>query len=146
MGFGIALSGGGTRGAAHVGVLCALEEEGLRPTSVAGTSAGSIVAGLYALGMSGQEMKDRIYELARQGTKLIDPDYTPSSAVFWSSSGKKHQAAGVFEGRQAGRLFEQADKGQKDRRTDHENDHYRRRPPQQEDDRLHQFRPRRPSG
>jgi NTE family protein len=75
MGFGIAFSGGGTRGAAHVGVLCALEEEGLFPTAVAGTSAGSIVAGLYALGITGKEMKDRVNELARDGAGLIDPDY-----------------------------------------------------------------------
>ena len=38
--YGIAFAGGGTRGAAHVGVLLALEEEGLLPDCVAGTSAG----------------------------------------------------------------------------------------------------------
>ena len=48
MHYGLALSGGGTRGAAHVGVLKALEEARLLPDAVAGTSAGSIAAGLYA--------------------------------------------------------------------------------------------------
>ena len=48
MEYGLALAGGGTRGAAHVGVLKALEEARILPPAVAGTSAGSIVAGLYA--------------------------------------------------------------------------------------------------
>ena len=51
MGYGLALAGGGTRGAAHVGVLKALDEAGLRPEAVAGASAGGIVAGLFASGM-----------------------------------------------------------------------------------------------
>lgn len=63
MSFGIALSGGGTRGAAHVGVMCALEEENMLPSSVSGTSAGSIIAGLYALGMPPHEMKDKVIKL-----------------------------------------------------------------------------------
>lgn len=57
MSFGIALAGGGIRGAAHVGVLLALEENGLRPESAAGTSAGGIVAGLYAAGVSAARLK-----------------------------------------------------------------------------------------
>lgn len=75
MSFGIALSGGGTRGAAHVGVMCALEEANMLPTSVAGTSAGSIVAGLYACGMAPHEMKERIIKLAKDGSSLVDADY-----------------------------------------------------------------------
>ncbi|MEG2700053.1 MAG: patatin-like phospholipase family protein, partial [Hungatella sp.] len=58
MSYGLALSGGGTRGAAHVGILKALEEANLLPNSIAGTSAGSIAAGLYASGMSITEMCD----------------------------------------------------------------------------------------
>ena len=57
MHYGLALSGGGTRGAAQVGVLKALEEAGLLPDAVAGTSAGSIAAGLYASGMQIHEME-----------------------------------------------------------------------------------------
>lgn len=47
---GLALSGGGARGFAHVGVLRAFEERGIVPDVIAGTSAGSIVAALYADG------------------------------------------------------------------------------------------------
>lgn len=76
MGFGIALSGGGTRGAAHVGVMCALEEANIMPTAISGTSAGSIVAGLYALGMMPHEMKEHIMKLEQAGSRtLVDPDY-----------------------------------------------------------------------
>lgn len=48
---GIALSGGGARGFAHVGALKALEENGIRPDIIAGVSAGAIVAALYASGV-----------------------------------------------------------------------------------------------
>eukprot|EP01036_Dinobryon_divergens_P011816 gene11816-15911_t len=43
MKIGIALSGGGSRGFAHLGALKALEELGIKPTMIAGTSAGSLV-------------------------------------------------------------------------------------------------------
>lgn len=47
---GVALSGGGARGFAHVGALKALEEHGLKPDVIAGVSAGAVVAALYASG------------------------------------------------------------------------------------------------
>lgn len=45
---GLALGGGAARGFAHVGVIAVLEEAGLRPQIVTGTSAGSLVAAIYA--------------------------------------------------------------------------------------------------
>ncbi|MCB0639912.1 MAG: patatin-like phospholipase family protein [Lewinella sp.] len=53
---GIALSGGGARGAAHIGVLQALLEHDIRPDVVSGASAGSIIGALYAGGFSPDEM------------------------------------------------------------------------------------------
>lgn len=50
MGIGIALAGGGIRGIAHAGVLKALEDNGIEIEAIGGTSAGSIVAALYAMG------------------------------------------------------------------------------------------------
>lgn len=52
MKLGIALSGGGIRGIAHAGVLQALEENGIKPDIIGGTSCGSIIASMYALGYS----------------------------------------------------------------------------------------------
>ena len=49
---GVSLAGGGIRGIAHVGVLEALEEKNIKVAAIAGTSAGSIIATLYAMGYS----------------------------------------------------------------------------------------------
>jgi NTE family protein len=53
---GLALGGGAARGFAHIGVIQVLEESGIRPQLVVGTSAGSLVAALYAAGKSGAEL------------------------------------------------------------------------------------------
>lgn len=50
MGIGVALAGGGIRGIAHAGVLKAFEDNGIEVDAIGGTSAGSIVAALYAMG------------------------------------------------------------------------------------------------
>ena len=50
---GLALGGGAARGFAHIGVIQVLEEAGIRPDLVVGTSAGSLVAALYASGQDG---------------------------------------------------------------------------------------------
>ncbi|HMN91702.1 MAG TPA: patatin-like phospholipase family protein [Hydrogenophaga sp.] len=54
---GLALGGGAARGFAHVGVIQVLEERGIRPDVVVGTSAGSLVATLYASGMGARELE-----------------------------------------------------------------------------------------
>src|SRR3954468_14102087 len=47
---GLALGGGAARGFAHIGVIQVLEEAGIKPAVIVGTSAGSLVAALYASG------------------------------------------------------------------------------------------------
>ena len=54
---GIAFSGGGARGIAHVGVIRALREEGIEPAVVSGTSAGAIVGALYCAGMKDKDLE-----------------------------------------------------------------------------------------
>ncbi|MFD2914557.1 patatin-like phospholipase family protein [Psychroserpens luteus] len=56
MNTGLVLSGGGARGAAHIGAIKALEEFGISPTHISGTSAGAIIGALYAAGVSWSEM------------------------------------------------------------------------------------------
>ena len=55
---GLALSGGAARGVAHVGVLKVLTENGIQVDCIAGTSAGALVAGAYAAGMSLDELAE----------------------------------------------------------------------------------------
>jgi NTE family protein len=57
---GLALSGGGARGAAHIGVIRVLEEMRIPVDYIAGTSMGSIVGGLYASGMTPDEIEEAL--------------------------------------------------------------------------------------
>ncbi len=71
--FGLALSGGAMLGSAHVGALRVLEEEGIRASWVAGTSAGAIVAALYAFGKTCDEMESRSEEMSWLSVANIRP-------------------------------------------------------------------------
>lgn len=68
--FGIALSGGGARGIAHIGVLAALEKYGIKPEVVSGTSMGAIVGIFYAAGYSPKEILEIV--TLRKFHKLIN--------------------------------------------------------------------------
>ena len=67
MKLGLSLSGGGVKGAAHIGVIKALEEENIKIDCIAGTSSGSIVATLYAIGLNA----DEIYIIFKKYCKKI---------------------------------------------------------------------------
>jgi NTE family protein len=54
---GLALGGGAARGFAHIGVIQVLEENGIKPDMVVGTSAGSVVAAFYASGKTGAQLQ-----------------------------------------------------------------------------------------
>lgn len=82
MSFGLALSGGGVKGAAHVGVLLALEENGLYPTSISGTSSGSIVAGLYSSGVPVKEMKKMVADMSKNGYRYMDVKVMPMLGIM----------------------------------------------------------------
>ena len=57
---GLALSGGGSRGSFHIGVLAAFDALGIAPSIISGTSAGALVGSLYAAGVK----PDQILEIA----------------------------------------------------------------------------------
>jgi NTE family protein len=59
----LVLSGGAARGFAHVGVIKVLEAQGLKPDIIVGTSAGSIVGGLYASGLTARELSEAVAQL-----------------------------------------------------------------------------------
>ena len=66
---GLVLSGGGARGGAHLGVVKALEELRVPVDVIAGTSIGAAIGGLYASGMTVEELE----ELKKHYKKLQDP-------------------------------------------------------------------------
>ncbi len=66
---GLVLSGGGAKGIAHVGVLKVLEEAGLKIDFIGGTSMGSIVGGLYAIGYSADSLEKIV--MTRDWEKLL---------------------------------------------------------------------------
>lgn len=76
---GLVLSGGGLKGVAHIGVLKVLEENGLYPQMIAGTSAGSIIAALYAAGVRPQEMEEAACQL--KNSDILDWSFGISTAV-----------------------------------------------------------------
>src|SRR5947207_3053281 len=81
--------GGGVKGIALVGALKRVEEEEVRFVGVGGTSAGSMVAALYAAGYTADEMKEILYDT--DFSKLLDPSW-PKTYDLW-----KHK--GIYKGR-----------------------------------------------
>jgi NTE family protein len=82
-GIALALSGGAARGYAHLGVLKVLEENGLKPDIIVGTSAGAIVGALYASGLSAAQVGEAIAELDRPHLA----DYSGGFGIFGGSTG-----------------------------------------------------------
>ena len=74
---GLVLSGGGSKGIAHIGVIQALEENDIPIDYITGTSMGAIVGGLYAAGYTPDEMMQLLLskEFGYWSTGQIDPDY-----------------------------------------------------------------------
>ena len=70
MSLGIALAGGGLKGVAHIGVLRALEELQIKPDYISGTSSGSIIAVMYAMGFETEEMKTVLNESYKKLTTI----------------------------------------------------------------------------
>ncbi len=67
----LALGGGAARGLAHIPLLEALDELGVRPLAIAGTSIGSIIGVAYAAGMTGREMRKYASTLFSNRTELL---------------------------------------------------------------------------
>ncbi len=113
---GIAFSGGGAKGFAHIGVLKVFEEEGLQAEIVTGTSMGSIIGGLYAMGYSPaflenmamnvdwfdvfRETVDRKYLSMRQ--KMYRDRYLLAFPLY---DGSVQLPSGLIKGQKIHRLF-----------------------------------------
>ncbi|ASW75856.1 patatin [Chryseobacterium piperi] len=59
--FGLALSGGGAKGFAHIGILKTIDSLGIKIDYITGTSMGGILGGLYGMGYNGEQLKEMVY-------------------------------------------------------------------------------------
>ena len=62
--FALALGSGGARGLAHIAVIEALDEMGVKPTAIAGTSLGALIGAAYAAGMRGKDIRHHVIRFA----------------------------------------------------------------------------------
>lgn len=89
---GLALSSGGARGLAHVGVLQVLEENQIEVHAIAGSSMGAYIGALWAVGFSGKALEDLAAEMQdrRQLWKLADPMFPPMKGLFHGHKARAH--------------------------------------------------------
>ena len=80
MKIGLSLSGGGARGIAHLGVLQALEELGIKPNKIAGVSAGAIAGAMYAAGYAPHEIFEMVKKI--KITSFLKPSSFKSPGFF----------------------------------------------------------------
>ena len=117
---GLVLSGGAARGLAHIGVLKALEEQGVAIDAIAGTSMGAVVGGLYAAGYSIAELEKLATELNWQQAlsdapprtdvpfrrKQDDRDYLVKQKLSFRDDGTLGLPLGVLQGQNLALLLE----------------------------------------
>lgn len=89
---GLALSAGGARGLAHVGVLQVFEEEGIPIAAIAGTSMGAYVGSLFAAGVNGRRLEELAKEIKDRKTllSLLDPVFPPSVGLIRGEKVRRH--------------------------------------------------------
>lgn len=113
---GLVLSGGGSLGMAHIGVLKVMEEAGLRPDYITGVSMGSIIGGMYALGYSADSLHkivkgmnwDLILSNNIEENKVIFPEkehFNNSIVSLPLSSKKVTLPSGLINGQQIENIF-----------------------------------------
>lgn len=114
----VVLSGGGAKGVAHISALRAIEEAGIPIDIVCGTSMGSLIGGLYAIGWSTDELdslvrtQDWLFLLTdRANPEALDIDTRriQNTYALWhafSMGGERNQGAGVIRGVNLDRLFD----------------------------------------
>ncbi|MBO3277208.1 patatin-like phospholipase family protein [Pseudomonas schmalbachii] len=117
---GLVLSGGAARGLAHIGVLKALDEQGIHVDAIAGTSMGAVIGGLYASGYSPQELESIALGLDWQQTlsdspprqdipfrrKQDDRDFLVKQKLSFRDDGTLGIPLGVIQGQNLSMLLE----------------------------------------
>jgi NTE family protein len=73
---GLALGSGGARGLCHIEFIKVLDEVGLKPSIISGTSIGAIIGAFYASGYTGKEMEELLNEIGlKEISKMVDPSF-----------------------------------------------------------------------
>ncbi|MFK3771274.1 patatin-like phospholipase family protein [Pseudomonas sp. NPDC089406] len=117
---GLVLSGGAARGLAHIGVLKALEQQGVRIDAIAGTSMGAVIGGLYASGYSVEELEKLATTLDWQQAlsdapprkdvpfrrKQDDRDFLVKQKLSFRDDGSLGLPLGVIQGQNLSLLLE----------------------------------------
>lgn len=109
MTIGLALSGGAVRGTAHIGVMKALDEAQIPYSILSGTSAGSLVGGVYASGMPLSQIEAEALKLDE---KLLDFNSSGAAkAVVGAIFGRKAAFSGMFKGNEVFKLADRLTDG-----------------------------------
>ncbi|MFG6207838.1 patatin-like phospholipase family protein [Pseudomonas retamae] len=117
---GLVLSGGAARGLAHIGVLKALEEQGIKIDAIAGTSMGAVVGGLYASGYKVDELEKLALSIDWQAAlsdappredvpfrrKQDDRDFLVKQKLSFRDDGSLGLPLGVIQGQNLALLLE----------------------------------------
>ncbi len=102
MGIGLALSGGGAKGMAHIGVIEALKDYGINIDYISGTSSGSIIAALYAVGCTPNEMLELVN---RNMNRIIDIDRNVGFKLLGTLMSKRVSIKGFIKGNNLEKLL-----------------------------------------
>ena len=81
-GIGLALGAGGARGLAHIHVLAALDDLGLRPELIAGSSIGAVIGAAYASGMTASEIAKYVSQLFSNRQQILGKVWGMRPASF----------------------------------------------------------------
>lgn len=96
---GLALGGGGARGLAHIQVLETLDELGIRPHRIAGTSFGAVIGALYSSGLSGTEIRKLVYHWQTPSPVRKDSKLNRHDLRRWASLlDPAFDRSGLFKG------------------------------------------------
>jgi len=116
---GVVLSGGGAKGMAHIGVLKVLEKAGIPVDIVTGTSMGSIIGGLYAIGYNANSLDSMVRvqdwgyvitdkeDLRNQSLRDLKKQYTYIYSTGLTFGKHNKQAGGIIKGKNLAELFQQ---------------------------------------
>jgi len=104
MKIGLCLSGGGIKGVGHIGVLKALEEENIKIDCISGTSSGSIVAAMYAMGYTPKEMLN-LFKCYGRETSKVD-SHIIIKLIFGLIFTRKICVEGLNTGKKLGKIIQ----------------------------------------